>query len=104
MTQSFLVTDALRDLVTRNVGLFPSRNQPGEGLKHAAVALVVVANEAGEGALLLTRRAPRLNAHAGQWALPGGRLDKGETPIDAALREMHEEVGLDIPPRHVIGG
>ncbi len=92
MTQSFLVTDALRDLVTRNVGLFPSRNQPGEGLKHAAVALVVVANEAGEGALLLTRRAPRLNAHAGQWALPGGRLDKGETPIDAALREMHEEV------------
>lgn len=103
MTPSFQVTEALRQHVARNVAQFPSRNKPGEGLKHAAVALAIVANEAGEGALLLTRRAPRLNAHAGQWALPGGRLDKGETPIDAALREMHEEVGLDVPSQHVIG-
>ena len=60
-------------------------------------------NEAGEGAIILTRRSPRLNAHTGQWALPGGRLDEGETPIDAALREMREEIGLDIGAENVLG-
>ena len=103
MTPPYLVTDALRAHVTRHVTAFESRNQSGDGLKHAAVALAITANDAGEGAILLTRRAPRLNAHAGQWALPGGRLDAGETPIDAALREMHEEVGLNVAPEHVIG-
>lgn len=81
MTAPYNLNEVLRDHVTRHVTEFPSRNQSGEGLKHAAVALAIVANDAGEGAILLTRRAPRMNAHAGQWALPGGRLDKGETPI-----------------------
>ncbi len=103
MSQSYQVNDALRDFVTRHVTEFPSRNSPGEGLKHAAVALTITSNSAGDGAILLTRRAAKLNAHAGQWALPGGRLDKGETPIDAALREMREEIGLDVAPGNVIG-
>lgn len=103
MNPAYPVNDALREVITRHVTEFPSRNSSGDGLKHAAVALAITSNSAGEGAILLTRRAPRLNAHAGQWALPGGRLDKFESPVDAALREMREEIGLDVIPANVIG-
>jgi 8-oxo-dGTP pyrophosphatase MutT (NUDIX family) len=58
---------------------------------------------AGGASFLLCRRASRLNKHAGQWALPGGRLDPGESAADAALRELHEEVGLDLDHDAVIG-
>lgn len=87
------------------------------GLRRAAVALVLL--EAGHGAgvpglprhahwseapaLLLTRRALSLRVHAGQWALPGGRIDDGETPEQAALRELHEETGLVLAPDAVLG-
>lgn len=54
-------------------------------------------------ALLLTRRASGLRSHAGQWALPGGRMDEGETPEQAALRELQEEIGLMPDPSAVIG-
>jgi mutator protein MutT len=54
-------------------------------------------------ALLLTRRASGLRSHAGQWALPGGRMDEGETPEQAALRELQEEVGLTPDPDAVLG-
>lgn len=57
----------------------------------------------GGAAFLLCRRASRLNKHAGQWALPGGRLDPGESPVDAALRELDEEVGLRLDPEAVVG-
>lgn len=58
---------------------------------------------AGGAALLLCRRALRMNSHAGQWALPGGRVDDGETIIEAALREVDEELGLRLQPDDVIG-
>lgn len=87
------------------------------GLRPAAVALVVV--EAGHGAgvagmptweawstaaaLLLTRRPGGMRRHAGQWALPGGRVDAGESPEQTALRELAEEVGLVLGPEAVLG-
>ena len=96
---------------------FEARSIAPEGRRHAAVALVLA--EAGHGAeipglprndtwntaaaLLLTRRSAALRAHAGQWALPGGRIDEGETPELAALRELHEEIGLALPTDAVIG-
>lgn len=49
---------------------------------------------AGGAAFLLTRRAQKMSAHPGQWAFPGGRIDDGETPEEAARREVEEEVGL----------
>ena len=58
---------------------------------------------AGGAALLLTRRGAHLSAHARQWAFPGGRIDAGESPLDAAIREMHEEVGVEVNPDNLIG-
>jgi 8-oxo-dGTP pyrophosphatase MutT (NUDIX family) len=71
-------------------------------LKHAAVALTVV-ERSGEPAFLLTRRTSRLSAHGGQFALPGGRCDEGETAIEAALRELDEEMGLRCEAHDVLG-
>ena len=53
-----------------------------------------VSGTAGGAAFLLTRRAARMKDHPGQWAFPGGRVDAGETPEEAARREVEEEVGL----------
>jgi 8-oxo-dGTP pyrophosphatase MutT (NUDIX family) len=73
-----------------------------DGSRPAAVAIAVVEGDDGPG-VLLTRRAERLRAHAGQWALPGGRIDSGETAVEAALRETDEELGLRLQPEDVLG-
>ncbi len=104
---------ALRTRLAR----FEPRAIDAAGRRRAAVALVVV--EAGFGAdlpglpagaawsqaaaVLATRRAAGLRQHAGQWALPGGRIDEGESPEQAALRELHEELGLALDERALIG-
>jgi 8-oxo-dGTP pyrophosphatase MutT (NUDIX family) len=57
----------------------------------------------GGAAFLLCRRTSRLKAHAAQWALPGGRLDSGESAVEAALRELDEEVGIKLAASTVLG-
>jgi 8-oxo-dGTP pyrophosphatase MutT (NUDIX family) len=57
----------------------------------------------GGAAFLLCRRASRLSSHAAQWALPGGRVDPGESVVDAALRELDEEVGVRLADSTVLG-
>jgi 8-oxo-dGTP pyrophosphatase MutT (NUDIX family) len=75
------------------------------GLKRAAVAIALTAADdgGGEAMLLLTRRAAGLRAHRAQWALPGGRCDAGETAIEAGLRELAEELGLEPGAGAVLG-
>ena len=58
---------------------------------------------AGGAAIVLTRRGSRLSSHSNQWALPGGRIDEGETPLEAAMREISEEVGLELGSDHLLG-
>ena len=87
------------------------------GTRRAAVAVTVVniADDPGvygitgnenrneHGAVILTRRASGLKDHAGQWSFPGGRIEPGESPEEAALRELEEEVGIQLSSDHIIG-
>ena len=73
-------------------------------LKRAAVVIALTEADRDDGtAFLLTRRAAGLRSHRGQWALPGGRCDAGETQAQAALRELHEELGLELAESEVLG-
>ncbi|BCN49190.1 coenzyme A pyrophosphatase [Prescottella equi] len=69
----------------------------------AAVVIAVMQGEDGIPVFPLTLRPAKMRAHAGQFALPGGRLDAGETAQDAALRELAEELGVDVDPENVLG-
>ena len=62
-----------------------------------------MADVAGGASFVLCRRSAGLNRHASQWALPGGRLDGGESAIDAALRETDEEIGVRVGDDSVLG-
>jgi 8-oxo-dGTP pyrophosphatase MutT (NUDIX family) len=65
------------------------------------VAVIVV--DEPHPQVVLTLRSSRLRAHAGQWALPGGRLRPGEEPLEGACREAFEEVGVPLGPEHLLG-
>jgi 8-oxo-dGTP pyrophosphatase MutT (NUDIX family) len=96
--------DALAEALRR----FDREAAPLDGRRAAAVAIAISAGAdspdgTGGPAIFLTRRAPRMRAHAGQFALPGGRLDAGEDAVDAALRELSEEVGAVADRSAVLG-
>lgn len=73
-----------------------------EGAAIAAAVLIAVTDRPGPGVILTVRR-DHMRTHAGQIAFPGGRVDPGEDPIEAALREAEEEVALDPSAVQVIG-
>ena len=103
--------------IQSNLEHFDVKTHDKDGFRQAAVAITVVDLQddpdvygipfdkawAGHAALILTRRAITLKNHAAQWALPGGRIDKGEQPEDTALRELEEEVGLKLEEDRIIG-
>lgn len=99
---SHIFDDALRQTIGTRLSSFAREELPHDGLRRAAVVIAIVPHE-GSADFLLTRRAPRLNSHGGQWALPGGRLDKDESATEAALRELEEEVSLKAGAGDVLG-
>ena len=84
--------DAFRREVAARCATFPRlpAGDASRGLKASAVAIALTQAQDGsaEATFLLTKRTDRLRAHGGQWALPGGRCDAGETFIETALREL----------------
>jgi len=93
----------MRDLLARNLSGLTPNVVVDPKLKAAAVAVAVLEEADGAPAFILTRRSAALRRHARQWALPGGRLDPGENAMEAALREMEEEIGLRLTPEALIG-
>jgi 8-oxo-dGTP pyrophosphatase MutT (NUDIX family) len=73
------------------------------GVRPSAVLVLLADDADGNAGVLLTRRSTEMRNHAGQISFPGGRIDPGETEIEAALREAHEEVGLYPAAVEVVG-
>lgn len=82
------------------IGETPLR--PGDP-RRAAVLATLCADDAGKPALLLTERAAHLTSHPGQVAFPGGKIEQGETAVEAALREAAEEVAMPADAVQVLG-
>ncbi len=107
----------LREQIQKALARFEPQGAPHGAHRASAVALTLVEEGPGadidgltrpvgwsrSAALLLTRRAATLRRHARQWALPGGHIDEGETPEQAALRELQEEVGLAVDASAILG-
>ena len=99
---TFQFNDQLRSKVSDNLKGFSPDLLADDQLRRAAVAIVIVENANGPS-VLLTLRPATINRHSGQYALPGGRLDEGETVTEAALRELSEEMRISLSPADVLG-
>ena len=93
----------LRERIIRHLDAFDRVAIGSEGRHRAAVGLVLVDDAAGRDCVVLTRRSLDMSRHPGQFALPGGRIDAGESAVQAARRELAEEVGLELGADAVLG-
>jgi len=104
MPKSYPFDPALRERLVTNLAEHDRNEISDPALRHAGVVIVVAQIPGSiEAAVLLTKRSPKLRRHAGQFALPGGRLDAGETIREAALRELREELRLELDEGDILG-
>ncbi len=108
---------ALRAAISDRLDRFQVKAIINENLKRAAVAFAVIgcekdaaigglvlkAGQHGQAGFLLTTRSASLSSHASQRAFPGGRLDDNENAEQAALRELEEEVGIQLDASTILG-
>lgn len=110
---------ALRSRLATNLAAFDVREADPGGLRRAAVCAVITRRGQGPApedfhlgergvaaeaaSVLVLRRSRRGRSHRGQLGLPGGRVDAGESDLDAAMREMAEEVGIGAADVTILG-
>lgn len=92
---------ALRDRITEHCDVFERRVIDAPE-RRAATAIALV-DHGGEAGYLFIRRALSMRRNPGQYALPGGRAEPGESIPTTARRELAEELGVDLGPEAVLG-
>jgi 8-oxo-dGTP pyrophosphatase MutT (NUDIX family) len=95
--------EELRRRLQVNLDGFEVQSADGGELVNAAVCVAIVGGDDGEASFVLILRASSSGDHRGQFALPGGRVDAGETTTQAALRELREEVSITCDEEAVLG-
>ena len=95
---TWTVADLVANVPARSAPLLPSFPDA-----RVSAVLIALADGPGGAEVLLTRRSMQMRNHRGEISFPGGRLDPGETPLETALREAHEEVGLDPTAPEIVG-
>lgn len=104
MPKTFPFGPALRERIVTNLAEFERTIVEDSALRQAGVVIAIVRNLSDDGAaVLLTKRPANLRRHAGQFALPGGRLEPGETPTEAAIRELAEEMRMIVDSGDILG-
>ena len=101
--EDLLFTDNLRSQITSNLENHPVVTHEVANLRRASVAIAVVPQENGNAGFILTRRGKNLQTHSFQYALPGGKIDPGETQEETVLREVREEVGICVGSDAILG-
>ncbi|NMM88937.1 coenzyme A pyrophosphatase [Rhodococcus sp. SRB_17] len=82
---------------------FEPKSVDPDGHRLASVVFALMRDADGTSVFPLTKRPSKMRAHPGQFALPGGSVDPGETPEEGAVRELSEELGLTTTPADIIG-
>lgn len=95
--------DTLVETLAPVDGPLPSKAVEEWGRLQLAAVLVVLFPRSESIQLILTERRETLTHHPGQISLPGGRVEAGETPWEAALRETREEIGIDTEGLQPVG-
>ncbi len=94
---------ALKQTIIDNLAAHNRIDTSNSALRMASVGIIVVENSEGEAGFILTRRGKGLRNHSYQYALPGGRIDPGETREQTVLREINEEIGITVSEDQILG-